>query len=133
MGDGLERRIADLEERIRQLVGVRRADADKIQGRHISSAQPAATQVIGWNNITKKWEPVAPGGAGVTFAAPTGAIDMSDLATEGVSTSAARADHQHEVIALRKGLASSRPETGLVGGEIWFSTDLSDLFIRTTQ
>lgn len=34
---------------------------------------------------------------------------------------------------IRNGFAGNRPETGLVGGEVWFSTDTSQLFIRTTQ
>lgn len=35
--------------------------------------------------------------------------------------------------AIRKGLAANRPETGISGGDVWFSTDTSQLFIRTEQ
>jgi hypothetical protein len=38
-------------------------------------------------------------GGGVTWASPTGAIDIGDAETEGVSTDAARSDHQHAFTA----------------------------------
>lgn len=52
-----ESRLTDVEESLALL-----RDADRLQGRKVSATAPSNTEVLGWNNTTKKWEPQAGGG-----------------------------------------------------------------------
>lgn len=48
----IESRLTDVEEALRSL-----RDADRLQGRPLSTAAPGAGNALIWNNTTKKWEP----------------------------------------------------------------------------
>lgn len=52
----LERRVIRLEERIGQLVGIQKANADKLQNRRIKSTAPGANQSLVWDEVVKAWE-----------------------------------------------------------------------------
>ena len=52
MGDNLAHIIEALKERVDNLTGRRKADADTLQGRPLSAAAPATSDVLTWNATT---------------------------------------------------------------------------------
>lgn len=87
MGHELDiRRIAreEAEKVVAGTRGIRYANADKLQNRLLSAKAPTNQYYLGWNNTTKKWEPVgmarAVKGSSQTFTQESTTLqDITDL------------------------------------------------------
>lgn len=77
----LERRVIRLEERIGQLVGIQKANADKLQNRRIKSTAPGANQSLVWDEVVKAWGPETTAAGIAAHNILDGAVAHMDSAT----------------------------------------------------
>ena len=118
----VEQRLTELEDTLRLLRGTRLANADKFQGRRISSATPSSADVMKWDATDKVWKPEAPSTAIAHTLDSTTHPDVASM-TEAQGDIFYR-DASFQVQKLGAGTAGQHLRTGGVGANpSWETTN----------